>query len=91
MLNERPALTKREEDVLKLLSSGLPNKSIATVLSISEHTVKVMIRNAVRKFEVGNRVQAALAYLGLPVGYPPALACPPPAKPAPAPLAAQAL
>ena len=42
-------LTERELDVLHELAQGLSNKQIASVLNISEQTVKVHIRNLLRK------------------------------------------
>ena len=41
-------LTERELDVLHELAQGLSNKQIASVLNISEQTVKVHIRNLLR-------------------------------------------
>lgn len=55
-----PALTSREQDVLKLLCRGASNKSIAQQLSLSDHTVSVHVRAILRKLRVGNRTQAAL-------------------------------
>lgn len=49
-------LTERELDVLHELAQGLSNKQIASVLNISEQTVKVHIRNLLRKLNVRSRV-----------------------------------
>ena len=43
------SLTDREMDVLRLIATGLSNKQIAGQLFISEETVKVHIRNLLRK------------------------------------------
>lgn len=53
-------LTKRELEVLKLLSVGLYNKEIGEKLNISERTVKNHISNIFRKIEVTDRTQAAV-------------------------------
>lgn len=53
-------LTKRELEVLKLLSVGLYNKEIGEKLNISERTVKNHISNIFKKIEVTDRTQAAV-------------------------------
>lgn len=53
-------LTRRELEVLKLLSEGLYNKEIAYKLSISEKTVKNHVSNIFRKIGVFDRTQAAV-------------------------------
>ena len=53
-------LTDREKDVLFLLVTGLPNKSIAEKLFISADTVKTHTLNIYRKMDVGNRSSAIL-------------------------------
>lgn len=57
------ALTDREMDVLQLIATGLSNKQIAGQLFISEETVKVHIRNLLRKLNVHSRVAATVLYL----------------------------
>ncbi|MEH2921428.1 nitrate/nitrite response regulator protein NarP [Samsonia erythrinae] len=57
------ALTERELDVLQEVAAGLSNKQIAAVLYISEETVKVHIRNMLRKLNVRSRVAATVLYL----------------------------
>lgn len=56
------ALTDREMDVLQLIAKGLSNKQIAAQLFISEETVKVHIRNLLRKLNVHSRVAATVLY-----------------------------
>lgn len=51
-------LTAREREVLELLGRGLPNKGIARVLSISEHTVKFHVSSLYAKLGVANRAEA---------------------------------
>ncbi len=53
-------LTKRELEVLKLLSVGLYNKEIGKRLDISERTVKNHISSIFKKIEVTDRTQAAV-------------------------------
>lgn len=53
-------LTKRELEVLKLITGGLLNKEIAHKLCISEKTVKNHISNIFKKIEVSDRTQAAV-------------------------------
>lgn len=57
------SLTDREMDVLQLIATGLSNKQIASQLFISEETVKVHIRNLLRKLNVHSRVAATVLYL----------------------------
>ena len=56
------SLTDREIDVLRLVATGLSNKQIAGQLFISEETVKVHIRNLLRKLNVHLRVAATVLY-----------------------------
>ena len=53
-------LSKREEEVLKLVASGSSNRKIAATLFISENTVKTHLRNIMNKLGVANRSQAAV-------------------------------
>ena len=53
-------LTARELEVLKLLKQGKPNKLIAFELNLSESTVKVHIRNTMRKMGSTNRTHVAM-------------------------------
>ena len=53
-------LTTREKEILQTLSYGASNKEIATALNISEHTVKIHLKNILKKLQVNNRIQAAV-------------------------------
>lgn len=53
-------LTKRELDVLQLVSKGCSNKKISDELTISERTVKNHISHIFRKINVEDRTQAAV-------------------------------
>jgi two-component system, NarL family, nitrate/nitrite response regulator NarL len=55
------ALTVRQVEILKLLSEGAPNKSIARALGLSEKTVKAHITAIFKTLNVENRTQAAVA------------------------------
>lgn len=60
MTSSESLLTKREMEVLKLITEGLFNKEIAYNLSISEKTVKNHVSNIFRKISVSDRTQAAV-------------------------------
>ena len=51
-------LTPRENEILSRLRRGQPNKIIAYELSLTESTVKVHIRNIMRKMGAINRTEA---------------------------------
>jgi DNA-binding NarL/FixJ family response regulator len=53
-------LSPREQDVLRLVAQGLPNKQIARALEISEKTVKAHLTNVFQRIGVTDRTQAAL-------------------------------
>ena len=52
------ALTERESEVLQLLSLGLPNKTIASRLGISEHTAKFHVGSIMAKLGAASRTEA---------------------------------
>jgi DNA-binding NarL/FixJ family response regulator len=52
-------LTGRESEIIEQLRQGKPNKIIAYELRISEGTVKVHMRNIMRKLRATNRTQVA--------------------------------
>ena len=58
---ERPALTPREAEVLRLIVEGRENSEIATELVISAETVKSHVSSILEKLGVRNRIQAAVA------------------------------
>lgn len=53
-------LTRREEEVLKLVASGATNKEISSVLHISDNTTKFHLRNIMQKLQLKNRAQMAV-------------------------------
>jgi DNA-binding NarL/FixJ family response regulator len=56
----RSSLSEREEEVLRLVATGLANKHIARRLGIAERTVKAHLTNIFQRIEVTDRTQAAL-------------------------------
>ena len=56
----RHGLSEREEQVLRDLVKGLPNKLIARKRDIAEATVKVHLKSVLRKIRMANRTQAAI-------------------------------
>lgn len=56
-----PALSPREQDVLRQIALGASNKEIARTLDIAETTVKIHVQHILRKLGVSSRVQAAVA------------------------------
>lgn len=53
-------LTKRESDVLELISFGKTNPEIATILGISTNTVSGYVKRIFLKFDASDRVTVAL-------------------------------
>jgi two-component system nitrate/nitrite response regulator NarL len=58
--SEEAALTIREHEILALIAEGLSNKLIARALDISPGTVKVHVKNVLRKLNLNSRVEAAV-------------------------------
>ena len=56
----RYSLTRREGQLVSLLSKGLKNREIATALEISEGTVKVYMSRLFQKLGVKDRFELAL-------------------------------
>jgi two-component system nitrate/nitrite response regulator NarL len=55
-----PTLTPRERDIVRILSRGASNKDIARELDLAESTVKIHVRNVLRKLNLSSRVQIAI-------------------------------
>jgi DNA-binding NarL/FixJ family response regulator len=66
-------LTRRQRDVLGLISQGKSNKLIADALSMSESTVKAHVKQIIKRLHVSNRTQAALLATGHGPFAPPVL------------------
>ena len=58
-------LTLRELEILAYLPAGKSNREIATLLFISESTVKAHLTSLFAKLGVSNRTEAALVALGV--------------------------
>ena len=54
------SLTDREEEILILISKGMNNKLIGRDLGIAEGTVKVHVKNLLRKLHLSSRLEAAV-------------------------------
>ena len=52
-------LTRREVEILRLVSEGYSNAQLAKMLWVTEQTVKFHLSNIYRKLEVANRTEAA--------------------------------
>jgi len=61
---EAEKLTKKEEEVLALLSQGCLYKQISDKLGVSLNTVREHIRNVYRKLHVQSRAEAMRKFLG---------------------------
>lgn len=53
-------LTKREEDILRLVAQGLSNKEVARKLDLQEKTIKHYMTAILQKLQVRNRTEAAV-------------------------------
>ena len=58
------SLTKREQEILQGLAQGLSNKLIARSLDITEATVKVHVKNLLKKLGFRSRLEAAVWAVG---------------------------
>ncbi len=61
------SLTKREKQILQVLSEGLSNKETANTLFISSHTVDSHVKNMLSKFQAKNKVE--LVKLAIEKGF----------------------
>ena len=52
-------LTKREQEVLKLICKGYNNVEIAKILHIIKHTAKAHVTSIINKLECRNRTNTA--------------------------------
>ncbi|MCW1918453.1 response regulator transcription factor [Rhodobacter sp. KR11] len=53
-------LSKREEDILKLVAQGKSNREVGEALDLQEKTVKHYMTSILQKLQVRNRVEAAM-------------------------------
>jgi len=59
-------LSKREEDVMRLVAEGMGNREIAQALDLSEHTVKNYLFHIFDKLGISNRVELVLYAVSMP-------------------------
>ena len=57
-LTERPLLTRRELEILRLVAEGRTNRDVAELLWVSDQTVKFHLANVYRKLGVNTRAEA---------------------------------
>lgn len=60
VLERKANLSRQEENVLRLLATGLNNREIGVRLAVTEKTVKIHLSSMFRKLGVSNRVQASI-------------------------------
>jgi DNA-binding NarL/FixJ family response regulator len=60
---ELDPLTDRELDILRLAATGLPNKAIASQLSLSSRTVQFHLAHIFEKMSVASRTEAVVSAL----------------------------
>lgn len=58
--NPIEALSRREQDILRLVAEGLSNKEVGQTLNLQEKTVKYHMTAILQKLPARNRVEAAL-------------------------------
>ena len=58
-MQQRRGLTKRQSEVLALLTKGLSNKEIARMIGIAEATTKIHVAALLRNIGARNRTEAA--------------------------------
>lgn len=59
-LGFQPTLTNRQKEIVEMLKLGRSNKEIARTLYISDATVKIFVRQVMKKYGAVNRTQVAL-------------------------------
>ena len=61
-LNKMKTISRREKEILALVSESMTNEEIAQKLFLSAKTVKTHVRNIFEKTNIRNRTEAALLY-----------------------------
>jgi DNA-binding NarL/FixJ family response regulator len=56
--SDQPQLSRREREILGLLSDGFSTDEVAEKLSLSAHTVRTHVKNAMRKLDASTRAHA---------------------------------
>lgn len=60
----QPRLTRREKEVLQAISDGKSNKEVASMVNLSERTVKFHVTALLSKFNVHTRGELVAAQCG---------------------------
>jgi DNA-binding NarL/FixJ family response regulator len=55
-----PLLTRREEDVVRLVADGLTNREIGQKLNVAEHTIRNYLYRILDKLGISNRIELVL-------------------------------
>jgi DNA-binding NarL/FixJ family response regulator len=55
-----PLLTRREDDVVRLVADGLKNREIAAKLNVAEHSIRNYLYRIFEKVGVSTRVELIL-------------------------------
>ena len=63
MLTKIASLSKREEEIARLVASGLSNSEVAQRLSLSRHTVKNYLFRVYEKLGISTRIELVLYVL----------------------------
>lgn len=61
--NKLTLLTRRELETLQVIAQGASNREVASKLRISEGTVKVHVKNLLKKLQAKSRVEMTVMYL----------------------------
>lgn len=61
---QRPELSKREHEILRWLARGKSNSVIASILSVSPHTIDAHVRRIFAKLDVNDRTSAVIRGIG---------------------------
>lgn len=63
-VDEAPALTRREQEILACVARGMTNRQVATMLTIAPSTVRTHLEHVYAKLGVSTRTGAVTAYFG---------------------------
>jgi DNA-binding NarL/FixJ family response regulator len=61
--SETMRLTKREEEVARLVAAGLSNREVSETLGLSQHTVKNYLSRVFKELDISNRTELFLYIL----------------------------
>lgn len=60
---EKPNISQREAEILKMISQGLNSQQIADGLFISRHTVNTHRKNILKKLQVNSTTRAIVLFM----------------------------